>query len=345
MNGPEGVVDAAPCGLERGRPRRHPRQRRRAAGGRRARGAARGREGQRLRPRRGPGGPRRARRRRVLAGRRAGRGGRAAPRGRASTRRSCSCRSPRRAWPPRVVAARLTPVVYTDAGIDALAKAVADSGRGAPLERAPQGRHRHAPRRAARPTTRSRSRVAIAARDELVARGRVHPPRRRRRARQPLHDRAAGALRRGARRARPTLACGRRSRTRRTPPGCSSPVRATTSCAIGIACYGLPPAPTVTDADLTLRPALSLRGARHVREVAPDRRPRVVRPPLGGGYVGTRRDRAGRLRRRRAPQPRDGRRRGAGPGPPPPDHRHGHDGPAARRPRRRARPSPTTRSC
>ncbi len=28
---------------------------------------------------------------------------------------------------------------------------------------------------------------------------------------------------------------------------------------IGIACYGLPPAPTVTDADLTLRPALSLR--------------------------------------------------------------------------------------
>ena len=33
-----------------------------------------------------------------------------------------------------VVAHGLTPVVYTEPGIDALAKAVADSGRAAPLE-------------------------------------------------------------------------------------------------------------------------------------------------------------------------------------------------------------------
>ena len=133
MNGPEGVVDAA-RGLERGRPRRHPCQRRRPAAGRRARRAARGREGQRLRPRRGPGGPGRARRGRLLVGRRPRRGGRAAPRGghRRADHAPVGARATRVA--ARVVAAELVPVVYTEAGIDALAKAVADSGRGTPLE-------------------------------------------------------------------------------------------------------------------------------------------------------------------------------------------------------------------
>ena len=64
----------------------------------------------------------------IGSGRRARRGGHRAPRGRASTRRSSCSRSrfPR----PRRASSRygLTPVVYTLAGIDALAKAVADRG-------------------------------------------------------------------------------------------------------------------------------------------------------------------------------------------------------------------------
>ena len=61
--------------------------------------AARGRQGRRLRPRRGPGRPRRARRRRVGARRRARRGGCRSCATPASTRPSSCCRSPCRTRP------------------------------------------------------------------------------------------------------------------------------------------------------------------------------------------------------------------------------------------------------
>ena len=48
---------------------------------------------------------------------------------------------------PDVVAHDITPVVYTEAGIDALAKGVVDAGRLPPAPGTPQGRHGHAPRR------------------------------------------------------------------------------------------------------------------------------------------------------------------------------------------------------
>ncbi len=71
----------------------------------------------------------------------------------------------------RVVAAGLTPVVYTDAGH----RRAGEGGRRfrtrRAARRAPQGRHRHAPRRLrARRRARARAR-AIAARDELVFAG------------------------------------------------------------------------------------------------------------------------------------------------------------------------------
>ncbi len=132
---------------------------------------------------------------------------------------------------------------YTRAGIDALAKAVADVGRGAAAG-APEGRHRDAPRRLRARDARRARRVDRRAR-RAPPRRRPHPPRRRRRARQPVH---AGA-------ARPVRHCARRPPTRRPYASTSStrPTRrrcsrsrtapASTSCAAGSPCTGCRPRP------------------------------------------------------------------------------------------------------
>ena len=261
--------------VERGRSRRHPRQRRGPARGRRAGRAARGREGQRLRPRRGAGGARRARRRRVVVGRRARGGRRAAARRRhrradhapvgtrAARRRRVSWRraSPR-SCTPKPASTRWRRRSPTP---DATRRSTCTS-RSTPACTAS----------AAPPTTRSRSRSAIAARDELDVRRGVHAPGGRRRTRQPLHRRAAraastrcshaldaaglrpplahvGELRRAPRRRRAL-----RPRARRHRAATASRRRrrwATTG--------------------LELRPALVAAGAGDVREVAARRRARA----------------------------------------------------------------------
>ena len=141
-----------------------------------------------------------------------------------------------------VVAHRLTPVVYTAAGIDALAKAVARPRRARPARRAPQGRHRHAPRRL-RPDRRGRARRAGRRPRRAAARGRVHALRGRRRARQRLHRREQ--LRRSTRcsarlaRARPA---DRRSCTRATPRARSRcPSARYDMVRVGIGIYGIAP--------------------------------------------------------------------------------------------------------
>ena len=149
--------DGVPARVGRGRSRGGARQRARAARTRAPAAVARGREGRRLRPRRGRRRPGRARGRRRLA--------RVALVEEGVELRDAGIDAPILVLSEPVPDAaddassryRLTPVVYTLAGIDALAKAVADATARRPLARAPQGRHRHAPRRAASPTTRSSS--------------------------------------------------------------------------------------------------------------------------------------------------------------------------------------------
>ena len=225
---------------------------------------ARGREGRRLRARRGTGRARRARSRRDRSRRRARRRRHRAARRRASTRRSSCCRSRFR---PRRERGRAPP----HAGrVHAHRHRRAGQGRGRsrcarPARRAPQGRHRDAPRRV---------------------------PRRRR-------GRARGAG------GRPARSCGSpvcartspspTSPTIRTPPS-SSPLRrgarrdlgarglptgivhaANTAGAIdwpaarydmvrvGIGIYGIAPADAL-DGRVALRPALVGEGARLARE-------------------------------------------------------------------------------
>ena len=213
--------------------------------------------------------------------------------------------------------------------------------------RAPQGRHRHAPRRAARRRTRWRWPCTSPARDELAPRRRVHAPRGRRRARQPLHRRTAAPVRRGARRARaprglrPPLAHAANSAGALTCPRARYDL-----VRIGIACYGLPPAPGLggTPASPCSRRCRCGRASRMVKTL-----PAGARVSYGlrseVGAVGQRRDRARRVRRRRAPQPRPRRRRGAGRRPAPPDRRGGDDGPAAWSTSATSPPTSTTRSC
>ena len=118
----------------------------------------------------------------------------------ASTRRSSCCRSRFPDAAETVVQRRLTPVVYTRGGIDALAKAVAATGERRPARRAPEGRHRHAPRRVpARGRARARApdrRASGAAARRHAARTSRSPTSRT----NPYTARAARALRRRARR-------------------------------------------------------------------------------------------------------------------------------------------------
>ena len=76
---------------------------------------------------------------------------------------------------------------------------------------------------------------------------------------------------------------------------------------VGIACYGLPPAPAVADGEVVLRPALSLRARVTFVKTLP------VGARVSYGlrsevrHVGSGRHRARRVCRRCAAQPRDGR--------------------------------------
>jgi alanine racemase len=157
----------------------------------------------------------------------------------------------------RVVAAELTPVVYTEVGIDALAKAVADSGRGASLDvhlKVDTGMHRVG----CAPEDAPGLARAIAARDELtfagvcthlaVADEPANPYTGEQLAR---FDAVLDALDHAG--LRPPLAHAANSAGLLVAGARYDLVR------VGIACYGLPPAPAVADGDVALRPALSLR--------------------------------------------------------------------------------------
>jgi len=157
----------------------------------------------------------------------------------------------------RVVTARLTPVVYTHAGIDALAKAVADSGRAAPLDvhlKVDTGMHRVG----CAPDDVLALARAITARDELTFAGVCthlavadEPDNSYTAEQLSQFDAVLDAL--DAAGLRPPLAHAANSAGLLVAGARYDLVR------VGIACYGLPPAPAVATGDLALRPALSLR--------------------------------------------------------------------------------------
>ena len=159
----------------------------------------------------------------------------------------------------RVVAQRLTPVVYTEPGIDALAKAVADAGRAEPLDvhlKIDTGMHRVgcSPEEAVALATH------VAGRDELVLAGVCthlavadEPGNPYTTDQLSRFDTVLDAL--SARGVRPPLAHAANSAGLLTDPRARYDL-----VRIGIACYGLPPAPVLADhAGVTLQPALSLR--------------------------------------------------------------------------------------
>jgi alanine racemase len=157
----------------------------------------------------------------------------------------------------RVVDARLTPVVYTDAGIDALAKAVADCGRGVRLDvhlKVDTGMHRVG----CAPDDALRVARAIDARDELSFAGVCthlavadEPDNPYTGEQLVRFDAVLDAL--DADGLRPPLAHAANSAGLLVAGARYDLVR------IGIACYGLPPAPAVAEDVAVLRPALSLR--------------------------------------------------------------------------------------
>lgn len=156
----------------------------------------------------------------------------------------------------RVVAAGLTPVVYTDAGIDALAKAVADAGRGTPLDvhlKVDTGMHRVG----CAPDDALALARAIVARDELTFAGVCthlavadEPDNPYTAEQLARFDATLAAL--DAEGLRPPLAHVANSAGLLVAGARYDLVR------VGIACYGLPPAPAA-DGGVALRPALSLR--------------------------------------------------------------------------------------
>ncbi len=157
----------------------------------------------------------------------------------------------------RVVAAGLTPVVYTESGIDALAKAVADSGRDAPLDvhlKVDTGMHRVG----CAPDDALALAQVITARDELTLAGVCthlavadEPDNPYTATQLSQFDAVLAAL--DAAGLRPPLAHAANSAGLLVAGARYDLVR------VGIACYGLPPAPTVSDDHLELHPALSLR--------------------------------------------------------------------------------------
>lgn len=157
----------------------------------------------------------------------------------------------------RVVAAGLTPVVYTESGIDALAKAVADTGRTPPLEvhlKVDTGMHRVG----CTPDDALALAGAIGARDELVLAGVCthlavadEPDNPYTGEQLARFDVVLEALEAAG--MRPPIAHVANSAGLLVAGARYDLVR------VGIACYGLPPAPAIGHRDVGLRPALSLR--------------------------------------------------------------------------------------
>ncbi len=242
-----------------------------------------------------------------------------------------------------VIAYRLTPVVYTTAGIDALAKAVAAHHGQEPLGvhvKVDTGMHRVG----CTPAHAADFAAHVVERPELVTCRRVHALRGRRRARQRLHRRTAPVLR---------STCSRACVRARLPTGtvhaCNSAATLTVPAAhydlvrIGIGVYGIAPAPALSGR-IELVPAMSVKArVSHVQQLPAGARisyglryeiarpTRVVTVPVG--YAdGVPRElglRGGEVLIR---------------GHPPPDRRDRDDGPAdgrrrghARRGRRRGR--------
>jgi alanine racemase len=158
----------------------------------------------------------------------------------------------------RVVAAELTPVVYTESGIDGLAKAVADSGRALPLDvhlKVDTGMHRVG----CAPADALGLARAIVARDELTFAGVcthlavADEPENPYTAQQLTQfDDVLDALEEAGIRP-PVVHAANSAGLLVAPRSHYDLVR------IGIACYGLPPAPALADCEPELRPALSLR--------------------------------------------------------------------------------------
>jgi len=157
----------------------------------------------------------------------------------------------------RVVAAGLTPVVYTHVGIDALSKAVADSGRDTPLDvhlKVDTGMHRVG----CAPEDALALARAISGRDELVFAGVCthlavadEPDNPYTGEQLARFDAVLEAL--DAEGLRPPLAHAANSAGLLVAGARYDLAR------VGIACYGLPPAPAVADGTVALQPALSLR--------------------------------------------------------------------------------------
>ena len=333
--------------MERGRPRRDPRQRPRPARPGGARRAARGREGERLRPRRGAGGAGRAGRRRDLVGRGPGRRGGAAAR-----------RRRRRPGDAAVGAGA--------AGRRSGRRAAADAGR---LHRAGDRRARRRPS----PTPDAPSRSTCTSRSTPACTAWAALPKKR----------STLATHVAARTSSRSLACARTSPSptspgTRTPPTSSAgstrcsttsaardlrpplvhaansaalldrpEARATTSCGSASRCYGLPPAPGARRRGRDLAPAGALAAGPRITTVKTlaGRCAAVVRVAVGGRAVGEGGDGARRLRRRRAAQPRTRRRRGPDRGRRRPIVGVRDDGPADGRRSATARLTSTTRSC
>jgi alanine racemase len=158
----------------------------------------------------------------------------------------------------RVVAADLTPVVYTAAGIDALAKAVAERGDERPFAvhlKVDTGMHRVG---CAPDDALALARV-IDARDELELAGVCthlavadEPENPYTRAQLDRFDAVLAELERAG--LRPPLAHAANSAGLLVAPDARYDL-----VRIGIACYGLPPAPALADREPALAPALSLR--------------------------------------------------------------------------------------
>jgi alanine racemase len=158
-----------------------------------------------------------------------------------------------------VVAQGITPVVYTEAGIDALAKAVADSGRATPLDvhlKVDTGMHRVG----CTPDEAVALARHVAARDELVLAGVCthlavadEPADPYTGEQLTRFDAVLAALE--AEGLRPPLAHAANSAGLLTAPAARYDL-----VRVGIACYGVPPAPALLGhAGVALRPALSLR--------------------------------------------------------------------------------------
>jgi alanine racemase len=157
------------------------------------------------------------------------------------------------------VALGITPVVYTETGIDALAKAVADSGRAAPLDvhlKVDTGMHRvgcrveDAVERATQVATRDELTLTGVCTHLAVADTPADPYTAEQLAR---FDAVLGALADAG--LRPPLAHAANSAGLLTSPASHYDL-----VRVGIAAYGLPPAPALAPhRDVCLRPALSLR--------------------------------------------------------------------------------------